>query len=230
MAGATVSAAPATEPATPQRPDRPAGLAPGAARPMVPNGRNRGMGGGRMASTAEERAAFVEFAQENMPNLFRMWEDAPRGTPRRFRVFGFGLQRYRLYQQLKENGTQEQLDQMLKRIQSEDELFALVQELQDAPADKQSEIRQRLRARMRDVMSAMLQDRQERIERLKQMLQHEERALQNDRGRIEQTTEERVQRLINETRGDRPDGASTEPSSGDSSDNSRDATTTTQPR
>ena len=137
----------------------------------------------------------MEFAQQNMPNLVRMWESTPRGMPRRFRVFGFAFQRYRLYQQLKENGTPEQLDNMLKRIQAEDELFAIVQELQDAPADRQDEIRQRLRAKMRDVTTAMLQDRAERIERLKQMLQREEHALQADRARLDQTTEERLQRL-----------------------------------
>jgi hypothetical protein len=214
MMCAVRTSAQATEPASPARPG--AGMMRGAG----------GNGPQRPWVSPEERERIEEFAEQNMPNPYRMWQEAPEPAPRRWRLMSHAAREYRRYQQ-EQNAAPQQADAMLKRIRTQDELFAIVREYRQAATPQQDEIRARLREKMRDIVVQMLEEREERIARLRQMLQREESALENDRGRVEEITARRVDTLLEETRpGGRPGGAGPR---GDASDEPRDARPAPEP-
>lgn len=184
---------------------RPGMTAPGLSR--GPGMQRRGFGpgfGGPPPTTQEVRSA-LEFAEQQMPNLFELWEDAPSGSPRRGRLGMHAVREYRRWRDL--SGAPDQSEAMLHRIKMQDELFALVREYRNAAPEAAPEARRKLRAKMRQVVSQMLEERSQRIERLRRMLEREERALRNEQSQVEDITERRVDMLIHETGPGRLDGA-----------------------
>ena len=207
LVAACVAAAPTTEPANAPPSDN--GTGGGLTGSAGPRRLRSAPAFGRIPTQEELRSA-MDFARQNMPNLYHMWDALGRG-PQRRRLGEYAIREYRRYQQARENELPERAEAMLKQIRSQDEIFALVQEFQDAAPDKQDAVRQRLRDKMRQVVLDMLQERQQRIERLKQMLQREERALENDRARSDATADDRLEKLLNETRPVREGDSTTEP-------------------
>jgi hypothetical protein len=150
------------------------------------------MGDGMGRMSPDERAQIEDFVQEHMPNLYRL---ARRSAPwRRRKLMGYAATRMITYNQAINDQTL--ADKVSQDLESEDEVFAITDEIETAaPADRPA-LQQKLTDKMREVIDNLLQERTARLERLKQKIEYEEKRLNDDRANRDEIVEDRVNRLI----------------------------------
>jgi len=187
-------------------------------RPPRPAGAPDGMRFPGRRPTTQEIEGTMEFARDAMPNLFRMIEEMPGRSRHRVRLFGHALREYRQYMAALDSPGESAA--VLERARAQDELFALVREFRNAAPEQQDELRRQLRDKMLMVVRDGLREREARIERLREMLEREDRALTDERGRVEETARERVDRLLREAPGGRGE-PTTAPDESDAPEKSR---------
>jgi hypothetical protein len=156
-----------------------------------------GFGGGERLYgplTQEDRERAVGFAREHMPNVHAAFADTTLPRARRFGLMRLMATRWKHLQNLSPEDSR--YERMLRNIRIEDEIFKEVQALDNATPEQRSEIRERLRWKMRQIVETFLQERANRIENLKRMVQQEEQKLKEDRARREALIEARLDHFM----------------------------------
>jgi hypothetical protein len=101
-------------------------------------------------------------------------------------------------------------DLKVKEVQAEDKIFALKGELADSP-EKGDQIRADLRKKVEELVELRMEERKQRIERLKGQLEFEEKQLKDDQTKKEKMVEKQYEKVLDaptlETMPDRPGGA-----------------------
>jgi hypothetical protein len=162
-------------------------------RPAPPHG---GPGGyGRWRLSPEEQQEALAFIEKNMPVLHGLIDEAPKNSMRHHRLMRFAVERHRLAQRL-EREDPDLYEQLLERLKSQDEMFQLMKDFRLATEQRQAEIREQLRGKVRLLVEDWLDERQRRIEMLEKSLQKEARALEADRQRIDELTNDRMERML----------------------------------
>jgi hypothetical protein len=156
---------------------------------LWPDGR-----GGYRALSPEERYEFLEFAEQHMPNMLN---EAINATDfRKLALRRLMLMRWRGVSRIRDDSAL--YDRMVRNIETEDAIFAEVQSLEAAPPQKRREIRQRVRAQVREMVEQFLDERAQRLEKLRGILAREQQRLEEDRQNKEKLIEERTERLLRE--------------------------------
>ncbi len=177
--------------------------APGAMAPDRGGDRGGGGGGGRAGEgrrwqvSGEEMARAMEFASKYMPSLYRVIDGLPKGSPPARHMTRFAVERYRMAQRVQREDPDE-YEALLARFASQDEVFDLVQQYQSAADDeaRRSELREQIRAKVREILVDTFEERERRIHGLRRQLDREVQDLADDRQRIDEVAEERVERLL----------------------------------
>ncbi len=196
---AVLSAVPAAaqEPPTSQ-PDADSGAPPMPPPGPFGGGPGRGWwGGGLGGMSQDERAALDDFTRQHMKNLYQLLSEAPRGGRRRQLVV-FAMVRMRSWQKVQDDP--ELAEKVLKSVEAEDLLFQYVLDYQKASPEQQSAIRDKLRAKMREIIETFLTERAHRIERLRAKLDAEQKTLETDRANRDQLVERRIEQFLGEFR------------------------------
>ncbi|HWP40319.1 MAG TPA: hypothetical protein VNL70_05290 [Tepidisphaeraceae bacterium] len=156
---------------------------------LWPDGR-----GGYRALSSEERYEFLEFAEQHMPNMLN--EAINSSDFRRLALRRLMMMRWRGVSRIRDDSAL--YDRMVRNIEMEDAIFAQVQSLEAASPQKRREIRQRVRAQVREMVEQFLEERAQRLERLRGILAREQQRLEEDRQNKEKLIEERTERLLRE--------------------------------
>lgn len=100
-------------------------------------------------------------------------------------------------------------DLKIKQVQAEDDIFGLKGELAENPG-KGDQIRAELRKKVEELVELRMDERKQRIERLKKQLGDEEKQLKEDQAKKEKMVEKQYERVLDaptlETMPDRPGG------------------------
>jgi hypothetical protein len=167
------------------------GTAPAQQGGGQPMGRRGGEGplpgGGRGLST-EERQEIMKWAAERMPNLHKLITEG--GRQRLFRV---ARMRHTSVRQAENRDDTETLERLLKNIKNEDQVFAYMMELDKAKPEDRGAIVQKIRVTMRAVFDEYLEQRAERLQKLKERLESEEAMLEQERSRADLMVERQMQ-------------------------------------
>jgi hypothetical protein len=151
-------------------------------------------GDGRRMMLPEERAQFESFAQEHMPNLYKLANQSPLWS--RMRLMRYASARMLTYNQAIND--QALADKVAQDIESEDEVFAIVILMENSPPADRPALQQKLTDKMRQVIDNLLDERKARLDRLRQKLDDEEKRLKEDRANRDDIVEERVERLLDD--------------------------------
>jgi hypothetical protein len=136
-----------------------------------------------------------DFTRAHMPNLYRLTENSP--SWRRVHLIRYAYARMLTFNQSRYNSA---LSEKVNRdIQSEDAMFALVEQWENASGSEQPVIHDKIREQMRQVVDNLLQERTDRLERLKERIADEERTLQEDRNNRDAIVDNRVERLLGDS-------------------------------
>jgi hypothetical protein len=170
--------------------------------------------------TQEEWNEMMAFMEEHSPARAHVLSSLQLRPNSPFRLDA--IQRWRNY-----NFTVEHFpdvkDLLLKRIQLEDDLFALTVDAQSAGETDSVYIRDRIRSKIAEIVQLDFSQREARIEKLEKMLDDEKARLEADQSSMDQTIDRRTNQIM-----DRLEGlnralaasASTQPSSsGEAKDN-----------
>jgi hypothetical protein len=157
-----------------------------------------------------------QFARENMPNLWASLQASiadepldPGGFhPRTGRLMGFARMRFLQHERIRRE--QPELEEVhLKQIRTLDEAFGLVEAWRRAPDGPEKEAaRQKLREKFSEVVEIMIEEREQRLARLKDAVRREEERLASDKENRQRMIEQRLERFMSET-------APPDPSAGD---------------
>jgi hypothetical protein len=198
MVGAEALAQPSTQPSR-----RPLGL-------REPDG-DRGFrmrrpgtrGDAEDARLWEEAEAFFRAHSPNRLVMFDQHMDDPR---MQYRMRRFMQERYTMLQNLKERDPN-LYELKVKQIELEDVIFGLAQELRSTGDEA---AREKLRGKIREQVvlwvDASLQEREQRLEKLKQLLADETKRLEADRNDREAMVERRLERVLSGGEVDGPEG------------------------
>ena len=130
-----------------------------------------------------------------MPNLARLI-DAQPDSPRPFkraRLLNVATARWRTYKQAE--GTPA-LENVMRSVVLEDDIFGYIGQLDDASAEKRTQLREQIHAKTRALVDLFLADRAERIARLRARLDAEEKALESDRAHANVLVDQRLQHFM----------------------------------
>ena len=92
-------------------------------------------------------------------------------------------------------------EQLLKRIHLEDDLFALTVDAQSAGETDSAYIRERIRAKIAEIVQLDFKQRQTRIEKLERMLDEEKARLAADQSSMDQMIERRTDQIMGRLEG-----------------------------
>jgi hypothetical protein len=127
----------------------------------------------------------MDWTRENMPNLARLATEGrrPGGVAPPLRFQQLSLNHYRNYDQTKDPTVKARL---LNQFKAEDVIYGYVFEYVQAPPNVKPAIREKVHDGVRRMVEALLQERQDRIDRMKKTLAEEEARLADDRRKIEE--------------------------------------------
>ena len=143
----------------------------------------------------EQFAISQEFARQHMPNLYKLSTESPQW--RRMHLMRYAFARMITYNQAR--GDFELSQKVAQDLQAEDEVFALAEHCQNASLTERPAIQDKLRGQMRQVLDNLLDERKDRLERLKLRLADEEKRLQDDRANRDAIVENRVENLLSDS-------------------------------
>jgi hypothetical protein len=155
-----------------------------------PMGPRRGRDGGPLLRNPPDEKEVLDWARERMPNLHKLHEAQNQG---RRPFFNVARMRYRGQKQIENDP--DGLERMLKNIRLEDQAFGYILELENAKPEDKPAIREKIRTTFRSVYEEYLAQRAERIERLKDRLEDEERRLEEERAQTDQRVEQQLARF-----------------------------------
>ena len=164
---------------------------------------------GRFAPpSASEIDDAMVFMQENAPNRWQAIQMLPDDdSSLRRNVIGFVVARYRALQGLKDDDST-LYDIKVQQLRTEDEVYGLLSGTETP--ERREKLRQPLTDRAQKMQELTLAEREQRIHRLKDIIEHQEASLSADRLKIATLVSARVEALINEgqaaLREDRPMG------------------------
>ncbi len=142
--------------------------------------------------TEKEWQATVEFMEAHAPNMSRRIADSgdtlSRPTEERLKSAAFA--QYRSLRDL-ERDNAVLYEVKLKLLMGRDALFGLQGEVRQAEEDKVADIREKIRAQMRQMVELSFQERELRLADLEDRLNSERERLTKDRGRIDEIAEKR---------------------------------------
>jgi len=149
----------------------------------------------------EEQSEVEDFARDHMKNLLALSNQSP--PIRQQRLLRYASARMHALLQTRTNPSV--FGRLIRDIESEDEVFAFISDLEGAaPADRPA-LREKIRAKMREIVDHFLDERAQRIELLKTRLDDEQKRLQDDRANRDQIVDQRVDRFMKEIPLDSPD-------------------------
>jgi hypothetical protein len=142
----------------------------------------------------EQFAIIHDFTQEHMPNLFKLATKSPPW--RRVRLMRYAFTRMMTFNQARND---DQLrDKVATDIESEDEMFSILDQWEDASPSEQPALHEKLHDQMQQVVDNLLTERMERLDRLKSRLDEEEKKLADDRAHRDEIVDDRVERWTTE--------------------------------
>lgn len=136
-----------------------------------------------------------KFMQANAPNRWAAYQKLPDEQKQKIR--GLLIGRYRAIQRLEREGSRELIEIKEKQIKLEDELFRLNQE-RKAPGADAEKILAEMREKTRQWVETRFREREERLRRLKAIVEEETRRLQEDRANIEQHVNWRLEEELDD--------------------------------
>ena len=144
--------------------------------------------------TEEEQARFRVFLNSYMPNVLAATQEV-RNPRQRLWLTGVAAFNYRRYERGRRDFPQME-EAFRKDIKDSDDMVRLAREYPGLPASRQQEIRTEIRGKMKSVATSMLTERRNRIERLREQLEREERALIRDEERMDQGMDGRLEEIL----------------------------------
>ena len=160
-----------------------------------------GLGPRRVTSEREQEDA-GKFMAENSPNRWKAIESLPGHGPMHRVLMNVVVARWRSLESAR-TADPKLYDIKLSELKVEDEVYGLLAGTQSA-ADREP-LRQKLTEASKQLIDLNMEERQHRIDRLRQLLKGEEERLQADRGHADLLVERKVTSLINEGVSLRPD-------------------------
>ncbi len=154
---------------------------------------------GRFRLSEEERADYLQWRAQNMPNL-----ESRLGRTQRSGLVPYSVSRWRELKRAEADSPPEVVEAIRERLRKEDAIFGLVTQYESAPEDQRPAIRELIHNAVTDIMGAIFEARENRLEELRQQLEKEEEKLQNDREKFEEIIHRRVAAYLGEL--SRPDG------------------------
>lgn len=156
---------------------------PAEAPPMRPaRGQMMPPARGARGMTPEQREAALRWANENMPDLVKYVREYGAG---RGAVPIMGLIRSRMMALEEAPADPAVRDRIRRNMTAENQVGQLLNEMQTASPQARAEIQKKIEATIRENVEGMLAERQERIDRLKNRLEMEQRTLDQDRQGID---------------------------------------------
>jgi hypothetical protein len=168
------------------------------ARPEEPpllRPRASGFGGAGPAGpvTDKEMEAVSEFMAKYAPNRWHALQDLPDDGALRRGVMNFVVARYRQLKEIRDED--ERLYEIkLKQLVAEDEIYGLVAPLK-SPGERDLH-RDDIKVAVRKLLALNQEERQRRVERIKQSLDSEERRMAAEREHQDQLVEARTTALV----------------------------------
>lgn len=136
-----------------------------------------------------------KFMQANAPNRWAAYQKLPE--EQKLKLRGLLIGRYRAIQRLEREGSRELIQIKEKQIRLEDELFRLNQE-RKAPGANAEKIVAEMREKTRQWVETRFLEREERLRRLKAIVEEETKRLQEDRANIDQLINSRLEEELDE--------------------------------
>lgn len=183
-----------------------------------PGGLGGGLGGDRLDGmqrpTAEEAQRVAELTRQHMPNMASLIETLPESTARRRLRFN-AFRKMRDLQRIDRDTDPAAFEQRLERLRREDDLFGLLIQFRDAEPEQRASLRGDLRERFAAMLSEHLNERQSRLDALRDSLEREQQRLDQDRANVSRLLEMRVESFLRETlSAPDPDAPATQPFDG----------------
>jgi hypothetical protein len=152
---------------------------------------------GRFAPATEKDIEEARiFMRENAPNRWQAVESLPdEGSSLRRNVMGFVVARYRMLQGMKEEDPK-LYDIKVKQLRVEDELYGMLANT-NTP-EQRTAMKPELTTAAKKLVELTLQEREQRIAKLKDIVTREEQTLASDQGQVDAKTAARVESLITE--------------------------------
>ena len=179
------------QPGPPTRTERGEGTPPwrrGESEPFQPA---RGYGGDMPTDQQwEEVSAFMaEHSQRRWTSIQSLADDR---APLRRRVWG----RYLAMQQMRKDNPR-LYETRLQQLRLEDKVFGLVEDYRlSSSVDERDKLRAQIRQSVAAWIGKGLDERQQRLDRLEQMIQQERDRLQDDRKRADAMVDERMEKVL----------------------------------
>jgi hypothetical protein len=143
--------------------------------------------------TPDEIEAATKFCQENFPNHYGFFARLPEnGQGRRF-VIPKMVQRYRMLMHMQENNP-DAYKAMLEQSKIQDQALGYARDLFNEKPGAESKLRESIR----QMVDKGLTDRQERIMKLRRMLDEQERKLKQDQDNRDKMVDEQIDKTKKE--------------------------------
>ncbi len=166
------------------------------------NGRRRGSAGGALAggrlppgqAIEAERGEALKFVSQHAPKLYGALQSLPEGDPYRNNLEAKVTQAYVNYQRLRPDDPA-LFDVIVKRVESDDLIFGLANQVRHASGEAKTRLRQELRQQVKVGLAINLQERKLRLARLERTLKREQDQLAADAADTERLVDARLTRL-----------------------------------
>jgi hypothetical protein len=163
-----------------------------------PRHENFGPGG---KPTQDEIDATIAFAKDKFPNHYDLFSHIPEGTPFHNIVVTKMVVRYRQLMRMQDQNP-EVYDAMLKQAQAEDEALGYAREMAAHAADADTKLKDAAEVRLHEAIRAMvdrgLQERRDRIEKLRLQLDDQEKKLNEDEANRDNVIASQIDRIQQE--------------------------------
>ncbi len=149
--------------------------------------------------TAEEWTDIAEFAKTNLPNRWKMFQDVVTARGEAAPVVKSIKQRiavrYRTLQRTRANGSRF-YDKAAEQLQLEDDVWGEVRKLKNDPQNEA--LRASARNKVQVLVQSILDERGQRIDRMKEMLEGEENSLAQDRENVESFVDTQMAAMLSD--------------------------------
>jgi hypothetical protein len=146
-----------------------------------------------MRPTTQELEEAMSFVEKNSPNHFNLFNRLPEGSPRRARAEQLMVMRYHNLMRVKEQNP-EVYDAMLQQWKLEDEAVGYARAMKE---HTQPEANVRLREVVRRMVQMSLDQRRERIDRLRKALDEQQKQLEQDEQDKDKLMEQQAREAVN---------------------------------
>lgn len=143
----------------------------------------------------EDQRRFRVFMSSYMPNALFASEDVSRPPRQRLWLRSLALFHFRRLERVRRDFP-ELAERVLQDVRDIDEVIRLAREYRTLPTDQQEATREAIGQRLLSVARGVIEERERRLQRLREQLEREEAQLQRDRAGVEEWTRSRVDNFL----------------------------------